>query len=143
MWGTISRYSGEITITDDARADFEEQRDVDINSFGLGVDYKIWQSSSNRDLQLNVIADIAQTKAEETTTESVSVRTARFRAGLDLRHSRAMGQGRLESNAEATLRQDSGDGLSGGGLEVGGGIVFDLSQVGAAPGPARPLSGLP
>ena len=129
LWGTLGRYTGDITITDADRPDFLDRREVEINSYAAGIRGRIWQGSN---VDLSFISDVAATDAHETDHDSAEVEAARFRLGLDLRHRRQISAAgnMLTGNAELTWRADRGDGLSGDGLEVGGGMALDFPTLG-------------
>ena len=135
VWATLGRYSGDIAITEDRQAEAEIKQDVDITNYAMGARYHFWRSGSTPALSMSLIGDISSTTAEETSENSAEVSSTRVRVGIDLDHTGRIAaeegaDSTIDSGGEVTWRQDLGDGLNGGGLEVGGGLAINVPNYG-------------
>ena len=129
-WALASYGSGDLTIEERGG---KRQSDVTQHTFGVGMSGAL-SRVAGRELRLS--AEAFSTTADIGDSKTVSgdelgmipgdeLSANRVRVLLDLRRSRELASGaNLESSGEFGARYDSGDGRTGGGLEVGGGVRY-------------------
>ena len=125
IWATVGHARGEITITDEVVGD-PRTSGATLDSGLVGVSGLILANESTR-LRLKGEAALAQLDAEGDgglfTAMTAGLR--RLRLGTEASHDyRFAGGGSLTPWGEVGVRHDGGDGETGAGLELGGGLRY-------------------
>ncbi|MDD9856923.1 MAG: hypothetical protein OXU96_02560, partial [Gammaproteobacteria bacterium] len=135
-WALASYGSGDLDIEERGG---RRASDVTLQTIGVGISGAV---SKAGDRELRVKADVFATRAEVDDSKTVSgdqlgtilgdeLSASRVRVLLDLRHTRALAGGAsLDSSGEFGARYDNGDGRTGGGLELGGGMKYRNAALG-------------
>ena len=130
LWGSIGIESGTIDITETGAIPATSY-DVQHRSLRFGGQDELCGPEWEGDGRLNIIGDIAHSSlsadADSGTADSMDTTSGRLRLGLQYRQDRPGGQGQY---AELALRYDYGDGLTGAGLELGGGADWHYPNSG-------------
>ena len=128
LWGTLG-----VALADISREYEDEQvpaprriRDARLYSFGFGGYDPLMISTEGRGraLRLGLVADAVAVRL-------LYADAIRLRLGMELDQDiRFDSGGGFGSKLELTYRQDFGDALQGGGVELGGGLSFDFPSAG-------------
>ena len=124
LWGTAGYGQGEIII--DQEGDEELSTDTTQLSLAGGFNHRLLGSPGR---SLNIKGDVAQTKvavdAQEDKFAEQDVESSRMRLLLSGERRRELASGgALTPSLEIGVRSDGGDGTTGTGVEVGGGLRY-------------------
>ncbi|MGI9250943.1 MAG: Ig-like domain-containing protein [Pseudohongiellaceae bacterium] len=125
LWGTVGFNKGKVEIVQSDDPNGRYSNDVNMRSYGFGGSRPLSGLGNGTDspLQLGLIGDAMFTNTEEDGPNGTKADSGRARVGLEVSHDRALDSGNtFRLTGEATWRQDFGDGFSGGGAEIGGGL---------------------
>ena len=144
LWATAGHGTGEVEIEDSVGTESSDltQQMLALGASGpLMVDDELIEGGST---SLRLKAETAFTKAEidgSGTLESTTLNASRQRLMLEGVHDRELASGTtLSPSIELGLRNDGGDGETGSGVEVGGGLRYaDLATGLTVEGRARTL----
>ena len=129
LWGSYGRDTGEVEVT---LADLSSryERDVELTSWALGGYGNLYaKTSAEGDVtRLGFIGNAVLSEMEEDGANGIAVDAGRLRLGVELSHDRALTVGRLDSSVAMSLRHDTGDALTGSGVELGGGLKLLMNR---------------
>ena len=137
LWATVGYGRGEIAIDDEQvrRGDTDNpvrHSDTTLKTAALGARGPVMSDGSliaggTTTLMLKGEASVAQVEVEgnDYLIEKQTVNANRLRLALEGSHEQALASGSsLTPSLELGLRQDGGDGVTGGGLEIGGSLRY-------------------
>ncbi|MGI9251619.1 MAG: Ig-like domain-containing protein [Pseudohongiellaceae bacterium] len=125
LWGSVGINNGKTTIAQSDNPNSRYTSDINMRSYGFGGSrpFRELRSDTDTPLQLGFIADTMFTKTKEDRPGGIRAVSGRARVGMEISHDRVLDfNNTLRLTGEATWRQDFGDGLSGGGAEISGGV---------------------
>ena len=132
LWLSLGTGEGDVKITGEAGGSY--QRDFDWRTLSFGgyaalLDRALAEREGAR-ITAGLVSDLVFSKMEmEVGSEDLD--TGRARLGMEADYSRPLvGASLFAASLEVTARHDFGDGLSGAGLEVGGGLSLALAPLG-------------
>ena len=143
MWATAGFGSGEIEATFDNDPDESYKTDISTQMLGIGGS-GTWFHFGKTELRLKAEAFVTKTDVDKTDDYMArEVDANRLRFALEGNHKQTTATGgELNRNAEIGIRSDTGDGETGSGIEVGGGIQYTNQARGVTlSGNARALFG--
>ena len=124
LWGTVGYGWGEVTI-DDSVVETTQTSDVTLQTAGGGISAQVLKTPSSR---IRVKGEIMQTSMDLEGQDSIAaltVESRRVRLGLEGKYQSELDHGRrLDTTMEAGMRYDGGDGRTGTGAEIGGGVIY-------------------
>ena len=127
LWGTVGHAWGELRIVDELGG---LTGAATLNSGALGLNGRLLTRGETT-LSLRGEGALAQLTADSTTFEVATLDMWRFRLTTELSHELLFSSGTsLTPWAELGARHDGGDGQTGAGLELGGGLRYRVPQVG-------------
>ena len=127
LWGTVGHAWGELRIVDELGG---LTGAATLNSGALGLNGRLFTRGSTT-LSLRGEGALAQLTADSATVEVATIDMWRFRLTTELSHELLFSSGTsLTPWAELGARHDGGDGQTGAGLEVGGGLRYRVPHVG-------------
>ena len=127
LWGTVGHAWGELRIVDELGG---LTGAATLNSGALGLNGRLLTRGATT-LSLRGEGALAQLTADSATFEVATLDMWRFRLTTELSHELLFSSGTsLTPWAELGARHDGGDGQSGAGLELGGGLRYRVPQVG-------------
>ena len=127
LWGTVGHAWGELRIVDELRG---LTGAATLNSGALGLNGRLLTRGATT-LSLRGEGALAQLTADSATFEVATLDMWRFRLTTELSHELLFSSGTsLTPWAELGARHDGGDGQTGAGLELGGGLRYRVPQVG-------------
>ena len=124
MWASLGYGSGELAITDDGG---KSSADVTLTTAGLGGSRHLLMRAET---ELRLKGELQQSRLEadaanDARFNAIGADASRLRVAVEaLRPATTTAGGQLQPSLEAGLRYDGGDGKSGGGAEVGGGLRY-------------------
>ena len=130
LWATVGNGQGGIEI-DDGQAG-RQTSDTSLTTAAMGASGPVMSDGSlieggTTTLMLKGEASVARVEVEgnDELIEEQTVIANRLRLALEGSHERALaGRGSLTPSLELGLRQDGGDGETGGGIEIGGSLRY-------------------
>ncbi|MGI9250741.1 MAG: Calx-beta domain-containing protein, partial [Pseudohongiellaceae bacterium] len=131
VWGTLGFDKGDIEINEEENPDDRYISDITMQTLGLGAYGPIVgrTTEAGNSLTLGFTGDGTFVRTEEDTEGAMSTSSGRLRMGLELEHIQTLESGnRFGSTLELTWRHDIGDGLAGGGAELGGTFNINLTS---------------
>ncbi|MGI9250541.1 MAG: Calx-beta domain-containing protein [Pseudohongiellaceae bacterium] len=131
VWGTLGFDKGDIEINEEDSPDDRYLSDITMKTLGMGAYGPIVSRTTDagNSLTLGFIGDGTFVRTEEDTAGAMAVSSGRLRMGLELEHNQTLDSGNnFVSSFEVTWRHDIGDGLAGGGAEVGGALNVNLTS---------------
>ncbi len=143
MWATAGFGSGEIEATFDNDPDESYKTDISTQMLGIGGS-GTWFHFGKTEMRLKAEAFVTKTDVDKTDDYMArEVDANRLRFALEGNHKQTTATGgELNRNAEIGIRSDTGDGETGSGIEVGGGIQYTNQARGVTlSGNARALFG--
>ena len=143
MWATAGFGSGEIEATFDNDPERSYTTDISTQMLGIGGS-GTWFHFGKTELRLKAEAFVTKTDVDKTDDYMArEVDANRLRFALEGNHKQTTATGgELNRNAEIGIRSDTGDGETGSGIEVGGGIQYTNQARGVTlSGNARALFG--
>ena len=127
LWGTVGHAWGELRIVDELEG---LTGAATLNSGALGLNGRLLTRGATT-LSLRGEGALAQLTADSATFEVATLDMWRFRLTTELSHELLFSSGTsLTPWAELGARHDGGDGQTGAGLELGGGLRYRVPQVG-------------
>ena len=127
LWGTVGHAWGELRIVDELGG---LTGAATLNSGALGLNGRLLTRGATT-LSLRGEGALAQLTADSATFEVATLDMWRFRLTTELSHELLFSSGTsLTPWAELGARHDGGDGQTGAGLELGGGLRYRVPQVG-------------
>ncbi len=124
VWATAGYGWGEVSITDTI-VDARQTSDATTVMVGGGVSAQVLKTRTSR---VRVKGELMQTSMDLDSHDRIgalTVEARRARLQVEGRHEYELaGGGRLGGTLEAGLRRDGGDGLTGTGAEMGGGVQY-------------------
>ena len=127
LWGTVGHAWGELRIVDELGG---LTGAATLNSGALGLNGQLLTRGATT-LSLRGEGALAQLTADSATFEVATLDMWRFRLTTELSHELLFSSGTsLTPWAELGARHDGGDGQTGAGLELGGGLRYRVPQVG-------------
>ena len=127
LWGTVGHAWGELRIVDELG---RLTGAATLNSGALGLNGRLLTRGATT-LSLRGEGALAQLTADSATFEVATLDMWRFRLTTELSHELLFSSGTsLTPWAELGARHDGGDGQTGAGLELGGGLRYRVPQVG-------------
>ena len=127
LWGTVGHAWGELRIVDELGG---LTGAATLNSGALGLNGRLLTRGATT-LSLRGEGALAQLTADSATFDVATLDMWRFRLTTELSHELLFSSGTsLTPWAELGARHDGGDGQSGAGLELGGGLRYRVPQVG-------------
>ena len=127
LWGTVGHAWGELRIVDELGG---LTGAATLNSGALGLNGRLLTRGATT-LSLRGEGALAQLTADSATFEVATIDMWRFRLTTELSHELLFSSGTsLTPWAELGVRHDGGDGQTGAGLEMGGGLRYRVPQVG-------------
>ena len=127
LWGTLGHAWGELRIVDELG---RLTGAATLNSGALGLNGRLLTRGATT-LSLRGEGALAQLTADSATFEVATLDMWRFRLTTELSHELLFSSGTsLTPWAELGARHDGGDGQTGAGLELGGGLRYRVPQVG-------------
>ena len=124
VWATAGYGWGEVSITDTI-VDALQTSDATTVMVGGGVSAQVLKTRTSR---VRVKGELMQTSMDldgHDRIGALTVEARRARLQVEGRHEYELaGGGRLGGTLEAGLRRDGGDGLTGTGAEMGGGVQY-------------------
>ena len=127
LWGTVGHAWGELRIVDELGG---LTGAATLNSGALGLNGRLLTRGATT-LSLRGEGALAQLTADSATFEMATLDMWRFRLTTELSHELLFSSGTsLTPWAELGARHDGGDGQTGAGLELGGGLRYRVPQVG-------------
>ena len=127
LWGTVGHAWGELRIVDELGG---LTGVATLNSGALGLNGRLLTRGATT-LSLRGEGALAQLTADSATFEVATLDMWRFRLTTELSHELLFSSGTsLTPWAELGARHDGGDGQTGAGLELGGGLRYRVPQVG-------------
>ena len=127
LWGTVGHAWGELRIVDELGG---LTGAATLNSGALGLNGRLLTRGATT-LSLRGEGALAQLTADSARFEVATLDMWRFRLTTELSHELLFSSGTsLTPWAELGARHDGGDGQTGAGLELGGGLRYRVPQVG-------------
>ena len=127
LWGTVGHAWGELRIVDELGG---LTGAATLNSGALSLNGRLLTRGATT-LGLRGEGALAQLTADRATFEVATLDMWRFRLTTELSHELLFSSGTsLTPWAELGARHDGGDGQTGAGLELGGGLRYRVPQVG-------------
>ena len=128
LWATVGYGTGELEITaeENGVAQTPKTGDVNLQTVGGGGSGMLWQSDATK---LRLKGEVAQAtleveKGDAFAEQEIDATSARLALEMSWTN-RLDGGGVFEPSLEVAARHDGGDGATGGGAEIGGGLRYD------------------
>ncbi len=125
LWATVGYGWGELEITDDDLDPRQATSDVTMQTIGAGGSAQVLES---RVATLRVKGEALQTSMDVEGSGSIAavvLEARRLRLGLEASRTHQLaGGGQLMPTLEVGMRHDAGDGRTGTGAELGGGLRY-------------------
>ncbi len=127
LWGTVGHAWGELRMADTLG---RMTGAATLNSGAIGLNGRLLTRGATT-LRLRGEGGLAQLSADGDTFNVAALDMWRFRLSTELSHERHFSSGTsITPWAELGARHDGGDGETGAGLELGGGLRYRVPQVG-------------
>ena len=141
FWATVGYGTGDLEISE--QGEMTRSGDVNLLTVGGGGSGMLWQDDITK---MRLKGEVSQTTLEVedgTDFAEQEVDATSIRVAVEATRSRKLdGGGLLEPSLEVAVRYDGGDGETGGGAEVGGGLRYRNPATGlTADGRIRALIG--
>ena len=124
FWATLGYGKGELEISEDGTQDIFSS-DLSMQTLGLGANGVLMETGTTT---LLLKTEALSTQLEVDASEEITAITQkahRVRMTLEAIRGRSLNSGaRLETSLEAGMRYDGGDGETGAGAELGGGLRY-------------------
>ncbi len=125
FWATAGYGEGELEISENGGQTDIPASDLSMQTFGVGASGILAGTGLS---MLRLKTEILSTELEVDASEEIAAitqRASRLRLALEATRNQTLsGGGRLESSLEVGARQDSGDGETGAGAELGGSLLY-------------------
>ena len=128
LWATVGYGTGELEITaeENGVAQTPKTGDVNLQTVGGGGSGMLWQSDATK---LRLKGEVAQAtleveKGDAFAEQEIDATSARLALEMSWTN-RLTGGGIFEPSLEVAARHDGGDGATGGGAEIGGGLRYN------------------
>ena len=125
FWATLGYGEGELEISENGGQTDIPASDLSMQTFGVGASGILAETGLS---MLRLKTEILSTELEVDASEEIAAitqRASRLRLALEATRNQTLsGGGRLESSLEVGARQDSGDGETGAGAELGGSLLY-------------------
>ena len=129
LWGTLGQGSGEVTLQPELGDAIPSDMSWSMAAMGMRGD--LLQQEQGLSLALTADALWSRTESDQTHELAASnASTTRIRAGLESSWKKNLANGQVTPRLEVGIRQDGGDAETGTGLEVGGGIAWQDTNLG-------------
>ncbi len=129
LWGTLGQGSGEVTLQPELGDVLTSDMSWDMVALGMRGDLL----EQEQGLSLALTADALWSRTQSDKTHQLAASDAsstRIRAGLESSWKKDLENGQLTPRLEVGIRQDGGDAETGTGLEIGGGIAWNDTNLG-------------
>ena len=126
-WATVGAGSGELEITSQATGmpSLQQKSDIDMQTISVGSSLSFQAGATT----LRLKGEVAESQVEVEGgggIDELQVGASRIRVAMEVGQSRRLPGGRVfEPSVEVAMRYDDGDGETGGGAEIGGGLRYD------------------
>ena len=129
-WATVGYGEGELEITaQETGMPLQPKSDIDMQTVSVGSSLSLHAGATT----LRLKSEVAQSQVEVEGNQKaggavgeLEVDASRIRVAVEVGRSRKLDGGRVfEPSVEVAMRYDGGDGETGGGAEVGGGLRYD------------------
>ena len=133
LWGTVGIARGDLEVVQAARPEDATKDDIEQTSFSFGGSGTLRETAgAGRTSRLSVIGDVGYSQLDqEEGLNPVDVESGWVRAGLEMQRQQTLGADRtLGVSAALTYRQDFGDSIEGGGVELEGGLNLGFPRQG-------------
>ena len=126
-WATVGHGAGELEITSQETGMPSQQykRDIDMQTISVGSSLSFQAGATT----LRLKGEVAESQVEVEGgggIDELQVGASRIRVAMEVGQSRKLDGGRVfEPSVEVAMRYDGGDGETGGGAEIGGGLRYD------------------
>ena len=125
FWATAGYGEGELEISENGGQTDIPASDLSMQTFGVGASGILAETGLS---MLRLKTEILSTELEVDASEEIAAitqRASRLRLALEATRNQTLNSGgRLESSLEVGARQDSGDGETGAGAELGGSLLY-------------------
>ena len=125
FWATLGYGEGELEISENGGQTDIPASDLSMQTFGVGASGILAETGLS---MLRLKTEILSTELEVDASEEIAAitqRASRLRLALEATRNQTLNSGaRLESSLEIGARQDSGDGETGAGAELGGSLLY-------------------
>ncbi len=125
FWATLGYGEGELEISENGGQTDIPASDLSMQTFGVGASGILAGTGLS---MLRLKTEILSTELEVDASEEIAAitqRASRLRLALEATRNQTLNSGaRLESSLEVGARQDSGDGETGAGAELGGSLFY-------------------
>ena len=125
FWATLGYGEGELEISENGGQTDIPASDLSMQTFGVGASGILAETGLS---MLRLKTEILSTELEVDASEEIAAitqRASRLRLALEATRNQTLNSGgRLESSLEVGARQDSGDGETGAGAELGGSLLY-------------------
>ena len=125
FWATAGYGEGELEISENGGQTDIPASDLSMQTFGVGASGILAGTGLS---MLRLKTEILSTELEVDASEEIAAitqRASRLRLALEATRNQTLNSGgRLESSLEVGARQDSGDGETGAGAELGGSLLY-------------------
>ncbi len=129
LWGTLGQGSGEVTLQPELGDAIPSDMSWSMAAMGMRGD--LLQQEQGLSLALTADALWSRTESDQTHALAASnASTTRIRAGLESSWKKNLANGQVTPRLEVGIRQDGGDAETGTGLEIGGGIAWQDTNLG-------------
>ena len=126
-WATVGHGAGELEITSQETGMPSQQHksDIDMQTISVGSSLSFQAGATT----LRLKGEVAESQVEVEGgggIDELQVGASRIRVAMEVGQSRKLDGGRVfEPSVEVAMRYDGGDGETGGGAEIGGGLRYD------------------
>ena len=125
-WATVGAGSGELKITtEETGVPLQDKHDIDMQTVSVGSSLSFQAGATT----LRLKGEVAESQVEvegSSDMDELQVGASRIRVAMEVGQSRWLPGGRVfEPSVEVAMRYDDGDGETGGGAEIGGGLRYD------------------
>ena len=133
LWGIAGLGGGEVVLV---RQDFGSREIGDLG-MGLGAIGMHQELMKFDTMKLSFLADVSmaqlqsESRSPNRTIDNLSALVTRVRVGIEGEHFLTLNGGSLRPFWQVSGRYDGGDGLTGTGLELVGGVLYDLGRLDA------------
>ncbi len=125
FWATAGYGEGELEISENGGQTDIPASDLSMQTFGVGASGILAETGLS---MLRLKTEILSTELEVDASEEIAAitqRASRLRLALEATRNQTLNSGaRLESSLEVGARQDSGDGETGAGAELGSSLLY-------------------
>ena len=129
LWGTLGQGSGEVTLQPELGDAIPSDMSWSMAAMGMRGD--LLQQEQGLSLALTADALWSRTESDQTHALAASnASTTRIRAGLESSWKKNLANGQVTPRLEVGIRQDGGDAETGTGIEIGGGIAWQDTNLG-------------